>query len=169
MTEVMRIAIDTTDDDFSIQLPLECREFKFIQPSYLHFNLNFNNIQASFGNNILYLNNAGTQSITLSDGCYDVGDINALHLQNVLFTKYFKIHDRFDGQGLGLYSYASVSDRNTYTNATLITFAGGLNSEIQYGEFRPTMIKLVSQMWHIHASSKANLRDGRIFIPCGQG
>lgn len=56
----MRITIDTTDDDFSIQLPLECREFKTIQPSYLHFNLNFNNIQASFGNNVLYLNNAGT-------------------------------------------------------------------------------------------------------------
>lgn len=98
-----------------------------------------------------------------------MGDINALHLQNVLFTKYFKIHDRFDGQGLGLYSYASIADRNTYTNATLVTFAGGLNNEIQYGEFRPTLIKLVSQMWHIHATSKANLTDGRVFIPCGQG
>jgi hypothetical protein len=90
-TEVMRIAIDTQDEDFEISLPLECRYFKTISPAYLHFTLNFNNIQASFGNNILYLNNTGTQSITLPDGCYDIEDINAYHLQNVLFTLYFKI------------------------------------------------------------------------------
>ncbi len=93
----MRVAIDTTDEDFAVSLPHEMWKFTLISPTYLHFTLNFNNIQSAFGNNVLNLNNTGTQNITLPDGCYDVTDINTYHLQNVLFTKFFKIHDRFDG------------------------------------------------------------------------
>lgn len=146
-------------------------KFQLIKPAYLHFTLNYNNISSSFGNNILYLNNTGTQFITLSDGCYDIEDINTYHLQNILFTKYYKIHPRFDGQGYGLYSYISTSDRSSYTNGTLVSYNTfpSLNSEIQYGEFRPTQINLVSQIFDIHSASNLNTRDGVIFIPASQG
>lgn len=170
-SECLRVNIDTSDQDFSVDLTVDMTKFNLIKPAYLHFTLNYNNISSQFGNNILYLNNAATQSITLQDGCYDIEDINTYHLQNILFTKYFKIHPRFDGQGYGLYSYLTTSDRASYTNGTLITYSNypSLNSEIQYGEFRPTQINLVSQIFDIHASSKTNTRDGLIIIPASQG
>lgn len=67
------------------------RRFEFVRPIKLDFTLTYNNINADFGNNILHLNNSGTQAITLQDGCYDIEDINSYHLQNSLFGLFFKI------------------------------------------------------------------------------
>lgn len=72
MTECLWVNIDTSDFYFSINLTEDFKKFKYLQPVYLHFTLNFNNIQAVFGNNVLYLNDTSSQSITLSDGCYDI-------------------------------------------------------------------------------------------------
>lgn len=63
----------------------------------LDFVLNFNNISQDFGNNILYLDNPGTLSLVLSDGCYDVNDINDFHLTNPIGGVFYRIHARFDG------------------------------------------------------------------------
>lgn len=135
--ECLRVNIDTTDADFQINVPQEfgTRFFHSITPIKLDFSLSFNNISAEFGNNILNLNNGGTQFIILADGCYDIDDLNTYHLNNALFGLFFKIQPRFDGQGYGLYSYTSSANRSSYVSGILITNSSSLNGELQWGKF----------------------------------
>lgn len=76
MIECLRVNINSQDPDFQIYPDSAFMKFPFLWILSLHFTLSFNNINASFGNNILYLNDLGSSSITLIDGCYDVEDIN---------------------------------------------------------------------------------------------
>ena len=49
--------------------------------------------------------------ITLTDGLYDIEDINSWVINNVISGRYYKIMTSVNGVSYSIYSYASSSDR----------------------------------------------------------
>lgn len=96
----------------------------------MHFTLDFNNISSQFGNNVLYLNDLGTLSIVLVNGCYDIDDLNNYNLSASISGLFYKITQRMDGQGYGLFSYTSSVNRSSNISGILINNTNGLNAEI---------------------------------------
>ena len=92
------------------------RAYNRIKLESVRFVLNYANIRASFGNNVLHLDLTSTLTITLDDVLYTVDSIN----NKVLETQPYAFRVSPNGRYLALYQYATLSDKQQDINRTEI-------------------------------------------------
>lgn len=113
----MTVAVDSIIINFSkdgnkgeVWLNNSFQKYEHMALNYITFTMNYKNVSASFGNNIFYLKNDGTVSITLADGLYDIEDLNSRNLVSAISGRFYKILTSLDGLGWSVYSYATAAD-----------------------------------------------------------
>lgn len=101
--------------------------------------LNYQNIKAQFGNNVLHLDLTDTLTITIPDGLYSLDRINS----SVLEAQPYAFRVSPTGDYIALYQYPSVSDKQQDINRTEIVGhqeESTLNAEIYSNRIDPNVI-----------------------------
>lgn len=126
-------------------------QFSKIQLLSVRFVLNYKNVTAAFGNNVLHLDLTSTLTITLADGLWSLDRINSVALETQPYA--FRVSP--NGTYIALYQYASISDRDQDINRTEIVGHEGeslLNSEIYSNRIDPNVLRMYCSPFAVYSN-----------------